>query len=101
MHTDAIRPSAPIPKNSLTLLTFPKHALGDRRIDFSFMAYSFQQLLRDLDKRLLTAADRLRENLDDAVYISADFQGVRPCYCVDKLDKDGMSYGFGFAAVDG
>jgi type I restriction enzyme M protein len=59
------------PKNAvamLTVLTFPKHVLAGRRIDFSFMAHSSQQFLRDLDKKLWTAADRLRANLDAAVY---------------------------------
>ena len=32
------------------------------------MAHSSQQFLRDLDKKLWTAADRLRANLDAAVY---------------------------------
>ena len=35
---------------------------------FSFMADNSQQFLRDLDKKLWTAADRLRANLDAAVY---------------------------------
>jgi type I restriction enzyme M protein len=32
------------------------------------MARNSQQFLRDLDKKLWTAADRLRANLDAAVY---------------------------------
>jgi type I restriction enzyme M protein len=51
-----------------TVLTFPKHVFAARESTFSFMAHSSQQFLRDLDKKLWTAADRLRANLDAAVY---------------------------------
>jgi hypothetical protein len=38
-------------------LTFPKHALAGRRIDFFFMDHSSRQFLRDLDNKLWTTAD--------------------------------------------
>ena len=47
----------------------PKHALGDRRIGSFFHVHdSSQQFLGDLDRKLWTAADPLRVNLDAAVF---------------------------------